>query len=106
MQWVFDASTTLAWCFADEKTPAADALLDRLSVTPAAVPQVWPLEVANVLLIATRKGRISAADRSSFVSLLQSLPIHVDTVPAGQVFTTTLSLAESHQLTSYDASYL
>ena len=25
MQWVFDASVTMAWCFDDERTPATDA---------------------------------------------------------------------------------
>jgi predicted nucleic acid-binding protein len=58
------------------------------------------------LLIATRKGRITAPDRAAFVSLLQSLPIHVDVVPAALILTSTLSLAESHRLTAYDASYL
>ena len=28
--FVLDASIALSWCFADEATPATDALLDRL----------------------------------------------------------------------------
>jgi hypothetical protein len=34
MEWVFDASVTLAWCFDDEKTPSTEVLFDRLAVTP------------------------------------------------------------------------
>ena len=61
MEWVFDASITMAWCFDDERTDATDALLRRLPHSPATVPQLWSLEVANVLALAVKKGRITTA---------------------------------------------
>jgi len=106
MQWVFDASITMAWCFEDEKTTATEALLDRLRATPAAVPQLWCWEVGNMLALATRKGRIATAARAQFIALLHALPIQFDGLSAQQALSATLSLAESHGLTVYDASYL
>lgn len=106
MQWVFDASVTMAWCFEDERTPATEALLDRLSTTPAIVPQVWPLEVANVLVVAARKNRITPTLRAQFLTTLTRLPIHLDGAPMQDVFSALLPLAETCGLTVYDAGYL
>jgi hypothetical protein len=36
MPLVVDASVTMAWCFEDEATPTADAVLDRLRTETAA----------------------------------------------------------------------
>jgi len=41
---VLDASLTLSWYFEDERTPAADALLDRVTNTGAVVPSIWRVE--------------------------------------------------------------
>ena len=106
MQWVFDASVALAWCFEDERSPQSDALLDRAAVQPSCVPQHWALEVANVLVLASRRGRIPAAKRAQFLSLLQNLPIHVDPAPQSHALSATIALADEHGLTSYDAAYL
>jgi len=54
MEWVFDASITLAWCFPDEKTAAADALLDRL-VAPHPAYQLTIYDAAY-LELAMRLG--------------------------------------------------
>jgi predicted nucleic acid-binding protein len=106
MEWVFDASVTMAWCFDDERTAATDALLTRLATSPATVPQIWPLEVANVLALAMRKGRLTPAKRAQFIALLEASPIHVDAATAGGAFGATLALADAHGLTVYDAAYL
>lgn len=65
MEWVFDASVTITWCLEDERTVATEALFDLLATSPAIVPQLWPLEVANVLSLATRKGRLTPDQRRS-----------------------------------------
>jgi predicted nucleic acid-binding protein len=107
MAWVFDASITMAWCFDDEKTPDTEALLDRLLLNdPAVVPQLWPLEVGNVLTLAYRKNRISSAERAEFLELLRTASIAIDPHTAGRALTTILPLAETHRLTTYDATYL
>lgn len=106
MGFVVDASVTMAWCFEDEVDTRAERALDRMRTERAFVPVVWPLEVANVLIVGERRGRLTAAQSTGFLTLLRSLPITVDTVPAENVWEALMDLARSHQLSSYDASYL
>ena len=101
--FVLDCSVTMAWCFEDESSPYADAVLSSLKQTKALVPSLWMLEVANVLLMAERKKRLQEADMLHFTHLLSRLPIHVNEVPL--VMTDLILLGQMHQLTSYDACY-
>src|SRR6478735_2969697 len=94
----------MAWCFEDEATDATDAVLDRLSENQAVVPAIWPLEVANVLLVAERRGSLSEAQASRFLGLLAQLPIGVDESQAH--IAEIVAAGRRHILTSYDASYL
>jgi predicted nucleic acid-binding protein len=106
MSFVVDSSIALTWCFQDEATAAADALLLRLTDDGAYAPSLWPLEVLNALMTAQRRGRISSLERQDRVALLQALPIMLDRETAGQAWTLTNLLAERHGLTLYDAAYL
>ena len=106
MSFVVDSSVALTWCFEDEATEAADAVLVRLTDEGAYAPSLWPLEVLNVLAIAQRRGRITAEARQDRIALLRALPIILDTETAGQAWTITNMLAERHSLTLYDAAYL
>lgn len=57
--FVVDASLTLSWCFADEATPYSRSVLVSLQTTFAVVPALWPFEVANALVFAERRQRIT-----------------------------------------------
>jgi predicted nucleic acid-binding protein len=102
--FVIDTSLTMAWCFEDEASPATDAVLDRLRDQDAAVPVTWPLEVANVLLVAERRGRLREAQASRFLELIDQLPIEVDDAPSD--IADVVAAGRRHELSSYDASYL
>jgi predicted nucleic acid-binding protein len=104
MAFVLDTSVTMAWCFEDEATGATDAVLSRLANERAVVPPLWRLEVANVLIVAERRGRMTEAQSGRFVSLLSQLPIDLDSqdVPVSNV----ADAARRHGLSSYDAAYL
>jgi predicted nucleic acid-binding protein len=104
--FVLDTSVTMSWFFEDEATPPSIAILDVLRASQALVPSLWPLEVANVLLVAERRGRTKEARSSRFIALLNSLPIVVDPATADQALATTLHLGRQFGLSSYDASYL
>src|ERR1043165_7595414 len=107
MEWVFDASIVLAWCFDDERTPQSDALFDKLaSKVPAVVPQIWPLEISNVLLLASRKRRISETECRQFLGILENAAISVDVLSIADIFSDVIHLADKHRLTCYDAAYL
>ena len=102
--FVIDTSLAMAWCFEDEATAATDAVLGRLRDERVVVPAIWPLEVANVLLAAERRGRLSEAQASRFLELLAQLPIDVDDSPTDMV--AIVAAGRRHALSSYDASYL
>jgi predicted nucleic acid-binding protein len=105
--FVLDCSATMAWCFADEATLKTDNLLDSLTNDRRAyAPSIWPLEVANVLLVAERRDRITRKDAARFMTLLWNLPITVDQEMTPSIIQTILNLGRSHQISSYDAAYL
>ncbi len=74
MTFVLDNSVALAWCFQDEQTPEILALLDRVAESGAIAPLLWPLEALNGLLMAERRRRLTAEQRTTLASLLQDPP--------------------------------
>ena len=106
MSLVLDASVTLSWYFEDERTPAANALLDQVNDTGAVVPVVWRLEVVNGFQMAIRRKRVDANFRDRAIEQLMLLPVTIDFDTDAFVWTTTLRLADQFGLTIYDASYL
>jgi predicted nucleic acid-binding protein len=102
---VLDVSLSCAWCFADEASEGAWAILERLQTNRAQVPALWLWETANVLVQAERRGRISPAASRTFLGLLEDLPISVDQATTS-AWHHTQALARSHHLTSYNAAYL
>jgi predicted nucleic acid-binding protein len=106
-EFVLDCSATLPWVFGDEASPAADALLDRLVQGERAwVPALWHLELGNVLLGATRRGRIDQAGIEGFLSRLVVYDIAVDDQTMERAWQKTLDLALQHSLSTYNAAYL
>lgn len=97
-------SVTLAWCFEDAATAATEALLDRVVGHGAVVPQLRTQEIANVLVVAERRGRVTEAQAAGFTSLLAQLPIVV--APEWPSTSALLALARQWELTAYDAAYL
>jgi predicted nucleic acid-binding protein len=106
MAFVLDCSMTMAWVFPDEATEATDALRESLISDSAVVPALWPIEVANVLLVATRRGRIAEGDWGRLRRALAALPIDVDPTSAERVLEAVLPLASEHRISAYDAMYL
>ncbi len=105
--FVVDASIALSWCFDDETSDMTEAILDRLTHERAVTPTVWPLEVANGLRAAERRGRIDESSLPAATQLLMALPIEVDeSLGLEAALGRVLPLARTLGLTSYDASYL
>jgi predicted nucleic acid-binding protein len=104
--FVLDASIALAWCFEDEVTASTRDVLARLATESAAVPAIWPLEMANALIVAERRRRITRADSAEFIGTLESLVISIDAEAPSLGFTRILDLAREERLTAYDAAYL
>ncbi|MGH9899844.1 MAG: type II toxin-antitoxin system VapC family toxin, partial [Pyrinomonadaceae bacterium] len=103
---VVDASVALAWCFADEASEYADAVLIALEGRPVLVPAVWSLEVTNAVIAAERRKRVSQPEIRRFVELLEGLIINEASLPVARSVSNILPLAREYGLSAYDASYL
>lgn len=104
--FVLDCSLTVAWFFEDETDDYAQAVEDSLPSAAAIVPTLWPLEVANALLMGERRKRATEARVTTFLGLLKLLPIALDDETAGRAWQESIHLARTHRLSVYDAAYL
>ena len=103
---VVDASAALGWCFPDEGSDYADAVLLALEGQDVVVPAIWPIEIVHALLVGERRKRISLADIQRFTELLKGLMIVEDTQSVLRGIADVLPLARQHGLSAYDAAYL
>ncbi len=106
MSLVLDSSITLARVFPDEWTPAVLQIFEERVVHGAWVPDLWKIELANVLSFSVKKGRMTKGRRDEVLSELQILPISVDPKTGQNAWGETLKLSDRHNLTVYDATYL
>ena len=95
---VLDCSLAMAWCFEDEASAAADAILERVRDDGALVPALWIWEVANVLTLAARRGRIGGGDVAARLALMTALPIRVDDEGVARAWRETALLAQALRL--------
>ena len=76
---VIDSFATIAWFMPDEHDAKSEQLLDLVTEEGALVPSLWPVEVANALLFAVRRNRVSRKDCERALKSLARLPIEIDT---------------------------
>lgn len=105
MPFVLDASTALAVALPDETSERADRVVERFHAERGIVPALWLLEVANGLVLAERRQRISPGSAEERLNLLLSYPIDVVEASLADV-PTIYALARKHGLSAYDATYL
>lgn len=105
--FVVDASIGFSWVYQGQATAETDKLLEAVAAgAGVVVPTLWYLEMANVLLIAQRRHRLTTAQRKTALEKLMALQFITDEEAARQAFGRTSELAEKHGLTIYDATYL
>ncbi len=107
-RWVVDPSVALKWYLRDaEFLPQADSLFEAFSSGEAtlAVPSFIRYEIANSLLVANRRGRLSLEQVlprfQSFLALQISQPSDDE-----ELFLAALQLASQVPVAFYDALYL
>jgi len=107
MDWVLDASIALAWALPDEASDQADRFLSRVTAKDVLwVPSLWWYEVANALVVAERRKRLTEADGIHLIDLYRALPIKTDMVSGTAVIEQLRTLARQYNLTAYDVAYL
>lgn len=104
--FVLDSSVLLSWILADEASEVVDALRPRLLESGAWAPALLPFEVSNVLIQAEKRGRIERNVATELLTLVQKLPISLDDEAYSLRLLEVATLARTHRLTTYDASYL
>lgn len=105
MKLVLDSSVVLSALLEDEQAAYARLIIHQLkqSEVHGVVPGLFLTETANGLLMAQRRGRL---DKEKLTLLLKALSIMpFERVELPDVAQTT-ALAQKHQLTVYDATYL
>ena len=105
-EFVLDGSVTMAWYFKDEMNDYANAVRDGLDQNQAVVPSLWPLEVANAVVMGERRKRSTPAQAATWLSFLSALPIVIDGETSARAWGDTLGLARAYSLSAYDAAYL
>lgn len=109
MSFVLDNSVAMLWLLPQSNvagTHLANQVLDRLLTTGAVVPSLWRLEATNVIVKSLRLNKISQAQASTFIALLEDLDISIDVQTDQRAFHDTLDLARRYVLSAYDAAYL
>jgi predicted nucleic acid-binding protein len=105
--FVADASVAIAWIHPSQATAETDAMLDGLaSGDSLVVPALWPLDVANVITVLRRRRKLTALDARTAIEVIRELPTAIDHEAGGIAFTQLVDLAEEHELTVYDATYI
>jgi predicted nucleic acid-binding protein len=100
---VVDASTALAWGLPDESSSYAVAAVERGVMH---VPALWACEVANGLVIAARRQRITQADVLTFTVALSRLRMRVSRPDTLTVIRDGTASAIKLGLTAYDGAYV
>lgn len=105
MAYVVDSSMALAWVMPDEAS-AGRGSLGLLRGDQGFVPAIWPLETANGVMVAHKRGRLDDAELADALTTLSSLPVVIDEVGGPLAWTRLFELAKATGLTVYDASYV
>lgn len=106
-RFVADASVAIAWAHPGQATASTQAMLEAIAAGAVfEVPSLWPLEVANALLVLKRRGRITERERRRAAEHLRMLPHVVDGDGASLAFTRLTDLGTKYGLSIYDAAYL
>ena len=101
----------MAWLLGDTKPTDrlyAQKVLNALKDpdTQAAVPTIWALEIANVIVRAEAKHLVSEAQSGAFLEMLSSASINSDHATFAAALNDRLQLARRYRLSAYDASSL
>lgn len=99
---VVDCSVSAAWLLGEDD--AAERLIAANAEGGIHVPALWHLELANVLLVALKRKRLTAAEAREAERLAMVLPVVTD--PAQPTLSTLFALGREYGLTAYDAAYL
>lgn len=105
--FVADASVAIGWVHPEHADTATTGMLEAITAgVRLEVPALWPLEVANALLVLRRRRKLTEGDRQAGLGWLRRLPFRIDDEGARVALSRLGDLAATHDLSVYDAAYL
>lgn len=105
--FVADASVAIGWVHPAQGTRQTAAMLEAIADgATLEVPALWPLEVANALIVLVRRRKLREDERQAGLGWLRGLRVRLDHDMASLAFSRLSELAATHQLSVYDAAYL
>ncbi len=104
--WVVDCSFAMAWALPDEKSKQADDFSGFVEADVIWVPALFWYEVANVLAMSRRRGRLTESSYMEVASVFSQMPIRTDAQFSSTAFLSYGSLACDRGISAYDAAYL
>jgi len=105
--FVADASVAVGWVHPGQATKTTAAMLDAIADgATLEVPALWPLEVANALVVLVRRSKLTEGERQTGLGWLRGLRLRVDDEASSLAFSRLSELATDCELSVYDAAYL
>jgi predicted nucleic acid-binding protein len=105
--FVADAAVAIGWIHPSQATAQTAAMLDAVAEgATLEVPALWPLEVANALLVLVRRGRLHQDERETALEWLRGLRVRLDHEMGPLALSRLSELASTCNLSVYDAAYL
>lgn len=75
-RFVADASTVIGWIHPARATDESDAWLAHVADGAELIePSIWPLEIANALLVLQRRKKLTAGEREEALKLVRAFPL-------------------------------
>ena len=109
-RFVLDASLAMAWFVPDPEWEYATQVRGHLAAAATAiVPAIWPIEMANALAKAVRRGTITDQAANHGLNQLEILIISGPRIaidPHFQMVGKAYAVARRHQVSTYDGCYL
>ncbi|MFA6965101.1 type II toxin-antitoxin system VapC family toxin [Bosea sp. (in: a-proteobacteria)] len=101
-----DASIVVAAFSPDEGDARAIDVLAPLLGGGSHAPDLWAIEIANVLMMKTRRNLLNAAQADAVWRSIRGIPLELHRASIDEVEESVRPLARRHGLSGYDACYL
>ena len=103
---VLDCSMSLTWCLPGQGSVVSDRLLVECRKERIFVPDVWHIEMANILGLKYRDGNLSQHDLNQALVLLGKLPIETSSLVPTASIRANLERVARFGIAAYDAIYV
>lgn len=104
--FVLDVRVSLAWIVSTQGTPYTSGVLQRMPTAVAATPASWPLELAQAVLLAERRGSLTPVQSAQKLATVAGFNIRIDDRPHAGLWPDVMAVARSRRMPVFDAAYL